>query len=316
MGEVAALDQPFYLPETTASAYAGIAEHALPLPLRAGARSPAAVVAGLARSGATASPGPGWRRPSCAWPRPPPARRGRPARRIRDRVAVGESIGIQGSIDPTVSATLLRGGEDYQRIKRKIRPGWDVAVTVRGASDRPRCCRWTPTRATGLMTPPGPPPCEPRRLPAGLRGAAARIRRPRRARRVGSPAGYPDLPRRVTDQPGRGHTHHPGPGHRCLPQREPQVHPGGWGRRRPTGPRGMPAARDPVVVRGDVGVRYRPRTRSRVGRAARLHRPGRRVPGRGALPPRSGRPTYEVDGQSCITAPTTPGGGSLSRRGG
>jgi O-succinylbenzoate synthase len=44
----------------------------------------------------------------------------------RDRVAVGESLSIADTVDETLEEVALRLHEGYQRIKLKIRPGWDV----------------------------------------------------------------------------------------------------------------------------------------------------------------------------------------------
>jgi O-succinylbenzoate synthase len=44
----------------------------------------------------------------------------------RDRVPVGESLSIAETIDETLEEVDLRLREGYQRIKLKIRPGWDV----------------------------------------------------------------------------------------------------------------------------------------------------------------------------------------------
>jgi O-succinylbenzoate synthase len=44
----------------------------------------------------------------------------------RDVVPVGESLSIAETIDETLAEVELRLSEGYQRIKLKIRPGWDV----------------------------------------------------------------------------------------------------------------------------------------------------------------------------------------------
>ncbi|GAB4551454.1 MAG: o-succinylbenzoate synthase [Anaerolineae bacterium] len=46
----------------------------------------------------------------------------------KDRVVVGVSIGIQPSIDETLAIIQKRVDEGYQRIKLKIKPGWDVEL--------------------------------------------------------------------------------------------------------------------------------------------------------------------------------------------
>jgi len=45
---------------------------------------------------------------------------------VRDRVAVGVSLGIQSSIEATVDAVERHVTQGYKRIKLKIKPGWDV----------------------------------------------------------------------------------------------------------------------------------------------------------------------------------------------
>jgi O-succinylbenzoate synthase len=44
----------------------------------------------------------------------------------KDRAVVGVSIGIQPSIDATLAVIEKRLNEGYQRIKLKIKPGWDI----------------------------------------------------------------------------------------------------------------------------------------------------------------------------------------------
>jgi len=46
----------------------------------------------------------------------------------RQKVAVGESVGIQAEIIDTLKIIEKRLGEGYQRIKIKIRPGWDLNI--------------------------------------------------------------------------------------------------------------------------------------------------------------------------------------------
>jgi O-succinylbenzoate synthase len=63
--------------------------------------------------------------------------RGEPLSRVlggtRDRIASGVSIGIQRSLDELVAKVELELAAGYQRIKIKIKPGWDLsaAETVR-----------------------------------------------------------------------------------------------------------------------------------------------------------------------------------------
>lgn len=46
----------------------------------------------------------------------------------RDRVPVGVSLGIEQTIDALVEQVLAHVAQGYQRIKLKIKPGWDVEV--------------------------------------------------------------------------------------------------------------------------------------------------------------------------------------------
>lgn len=142
-GEAAALDHPYYLPETTSSAYALVAEHALPLTLAAQAVTAADAVAAMApirgntfaRAGVEAA----------YWALQAAAAGAALADQLVDRlgdqggagaagrsarVPVGESIGIHPSVAATVAEAVTRVGEGYRRIKLKIQPGWDVAVVA------------------------------------------------------------------------------------------------------------------------------------------------------------------------------------------
>jgi O-succinylbenzoate synthase len=124
-GEAAALDHPYYLPETTATCLAVAAEYALPLALGAGP-TPRAVAAamrpirgnGFARAGVEAA----------FWVLAAEAG-GQSLRTVfggsRARVPVGESIGIHPSVEETVAEAQQRVAEGYRRIKLKIQPGWD-----------------------------------------------------------------------------------------------------------------------------------------------------------------------------------------------
>ncbi|MEO0166865.1 MAG: o-succinylbenzoate synthase [candidate division WOR-3 bacterium] len=46
----------------------------------------------------------------------------------KDKIAVGESIGIKKTIEETLDEVALRKFQGFQRIKIKIQPGWDIKV--------------------------------------------------------------------------------------------------------------------------------------------------------------------------------------------
>lgn len=46
----------------------------------------------------------------------------------RDKIAVGESIGIKDSIEETLEEVKLRIDQGFRRTKIKIKPGWDIAL--------------------------------------------------------------------------------------------------------------------------------------------------------------------------------------------
>ncbi|MDQ1663034.1 MAG: o-succinylbenzoate synthase [Blastococcus sp.] len=126
-GEGPALDHPYYLPDTTASTYGIAVDVALPLALQAADPSPASVAAAMgairgntfARSGVE---GAFWSLQAAA--------EGRTIQQLMGgsgtRVPVGESLSITSTVDETLEEVALRLREGYQRIKLKIRPGWDV----------------------------------------------------------------------------------------------------------------------------------------------------------------------------------------------
>jgi O-succinylbenzoate synthase len=134
-GEAAALDHPFYLPDTTSGTFALAAEWALPLAL-AGDPAPRAVAGrlGVIRGNTFARAG-----VEAAFWCLEAARRGV---RLADllaaeagaatgpRVPVGESVGIHPSVDATLGAVRRALATGYRRIKLKVRPGWDVALVA------------------------------------------------------------------------------------------------------------------------------------------------------------------------------------------
>ncbi len=141
-GEAAALDHPFYLPDTTSSTFAVVAEWALPLALD-GPPEPRAVASRLAairgntfaRAGVEAA---FWCLES--------VRRGVPLARLfaeqagageedrgasaRVAVEVGDSIGIHPSVAATLAAVDEALGKGYRRIKLKVKPGWDEEIVA------------------------------------------------------------------------------------------------------------------------------------------------------------------------------------------
>jgi O-succinylbenzoate synthase len=126
-GEAPALDHPFYLSETTSTTFSVIVEYALALSLHAPSFDPHDVARSMssirgntfARAGVEAAY---WALTS--------TREGRPISSLlggtAPRIAVGESLSIADTIDETLEEVSLRLDEGYQRIKLKIRPGWDV----------------------------------------------------------------------------------------------------------------------------------------------------------------------------------------------
>jgi O-succinylbenzoate synthase len=134
-GEAPALDHPYYLPDTTATAFRIAVDFALPVALQAGSPEPAVVAAAMstirgntfARAGVEEA---FWSLQAAAEGRSMRSLIGGP----RDRAAVGESLSIAETIDETLEEVALRLGEGYRRIKLKIRPGWDE-VPVRAVRE-------------------------------------------------------------------------------------------------------------------------------------------------------------------------------------
>lgn len=130
-GEAPALDHPFYLPETTETAFAVIRDFALPIALAVASLDPEAVAERLtrirgnpfARAGVEAA---FWCLAAAAQ-----------EVALRDllggtatAIPVGESIGIKPSIGETLDEVARRLDEGYRRIKLKIRPGWDLDIVA------------------------------------------------------------------------------------------------------------------------------------------------------------------------------------------
>ena len=51
----------------------------------------------------------------------------------RREIPCGVSIGVQDSVDQLLEKIETELAAGYQRIKMKIKPGWDVEVVARGA---------------------------------------------------------------------------------------------------------------------------------------------------------------------------------------
>lgn len=134
-GEAAALDHPFYLPDTTSGTFAVVAEWALPLAL-AGDPDPRAAAERLgavrgntfARAGVEAAL---W----CL----EAARRGTSLAALfaaesgtaaRPRIPAGESVGIHASLGDTIEAVDHALAKGYGRIKLKVKPGWDEEIVA------------------------------------------------------------------------------------------------------------------------------------------------------------------------------------------
>jgi O-succinylbenzoate synthase len=141
-GEAAALDHPFYLPDTTSGSLALICEWALPIGLKAGP-DPLAVAQAMstirgntfARAGVesafwcleAARDGVSLATLFC---RKVGGGAASAEAVVRRAVPVGESIGIHPTVASTLAEVDRRLGEGYQRVKLKVKPGWDVEVVA------------------------------------------------------------------------------------------------------------------------------------------------------------------------------------------
>ncbi|MEB3860114.1 MAG: o-succinylbenzoate synthase [Desulfurococcales archaeon] len=137
-GEVVAGEGPWYSYETYETAWHVLTEYIVPLLSKSRASEPASVwesmrpVRGhpMAKAGVE----------SAVWDLA--ARRSRlPLWRliggVRDRILSGVSIGIQGSVEDTLRIVSRYLEEGYQRIKLKIKPGWDYEPVKRVRSEYP-----------------------------------------------------------------------------------------------------------------------------------------------------------------------------------
>lgn len=134
-GEAAALDHPFYLPDTTSGTFAVVSEWALQLAVE-GAPAPDAVAARLsairgntfARAGVEAA---FWCLEAARQGSSMAALFGAAARTgLRTHAPVGESVGIHPTVESTLDAVDRAVAKGYQRIKLKVKPGWDEDVVA------------------------------------------------------------------------------------------------------------------------------------------------------------------------------------------
>jgi O-succinylbenzoate synthase len=130
-GEGPALNDPYYLPDTTSSAYGIAVEFALPLALAAGSLEPRDVAAVLSRIRGNTFARAGVEQ---AFWTLAAAVDGVSLRELvggsPGSVPVGESLSITPTIEETLEEVELRISEGYQRIKLKIQPGWDVGLVA------------------------------------------------------------------------------------------------------------------------------------------------------------------------------------------
>ena len=137
-GEVVAGEGPWYSYETYATAWHVLTEYIIPLMARAGGSEPRSVwesmrpVRGhpMAKAGVEAAV---WdlaskRARTPLW---------RMIGGVRPRISSGVSIGIQGSVEETLRVVARYLEEGYQRVKLKIKPGWDYEVVSRVRREYP-----------------------------------------------------------------------------------------------------------------------------------------------------------------------------------
>jgi o-succinylbenzoate synthase len=130
-GEGPALNDPYYLPDTTSSAYGIAVEFALPLALSLDSLDPRDVAAVLCRIRGNTFARAGVEQ---AFWSLAAAVDGVSLRELiggsPGSVPVGESLSITATIEETLAEVELRISEGYQRIKLKIQPGWDVQLVA------------------------------------------------------------------------------------------------------------------------------------------------------------------------------------------
>lgn len=149
-GEAAALDHPFYLPDTTSGTFAVVTEWALPLALD-GPPEPRSVAGRLrpirgntfAKTGVEAA---FWCLEAARQQVPlsqllsagdaavaavaGPTGGASPMRVPRAAIEVGDSIGIHPSVEATLEAVDRAVAKGYRRIKLKVMPGWDEEIVA------------------------------------------------------------------------------------------------------------------------------------------------------------------------------------------
>ena len=136
-GEAVAEANPYYSSETTETAWHIITEFLSPRVLGRVFEHPRDVFEAHARGPRPST----WPRPPSKWPRWDLYARSvaQPLSRVlggtRTRIASGVSIGIQDSLDQLRDKIERELAAGYQRIKIKIKPGWDITAVdmVRGA---------------------------------------------------------------------------------------------------------------------------------------------------------------------------------------
>jgi O-succinylbenzoate synthase len=124
-GEGPALNDPYYLPDTTSSAFGIAAEFALPIALAVGSLAPREVAAALGRIRGNTFARAGVEQ---AFWSLAAAVEGVSLRELIGGVA--GSLSITETIEETLAEVELRISEGYQRIKLKIQPGWDLALVA------------------------------------------------------------------------------------------------------------------------------------------------------------------------------------------
>lgn len=128
-GEAPAAELPTFAPDTHDSSWYALTKLLAPLVVGKEFEGPAALAATWGR---LKGYNPARHALECAAWAVASQRSGRPLSElwggVRDAVPVGESFGIQDTLDDLLREIEARVAEGYCRIKVKIEPGWDVAV--------------------------------------------------------------------------------------------------------------------------------------------------------------------------------------------